>query len=326
MPNPLNRRTFALALGACTLPSLVLAQSEPWPSRAIKLVVPTAPGGTTDRLARMLALELSKSLGQPVVIDNRAGAGNSVGTALVAKAPADGYTLLFTGIFNTINPGLYPKLPYDYISDFVHVAPMTQGPIVLVARPDFSASTLAQLVALAKAKPGGIDFASGGSGTSGHLTMELFQRTANVKLNHVAYKGAAPALQDVLAGVVPMIALNQDTMLPLVKAGKLKAIAVTSQQRNALFADVPTFVEGGFTDMVVTSWAGLDAPKGTPAAIVERLNTATFKALQLPEMKQRLEADGWQVFASSPREFDTFVRGETERWTRVIKAANIQLE
>jgi tripartite-type tricarboxylate transporter receptor subunit TctC len=142
----------------------------------------------------------------------------------------------------------------------------------------------------------------------------------------VAYKGAAPALQDVLAGVVPMIALNQDTMLPLVKAGKLKAIAVTSQQRNALFADVPTFVEGGFTDMVVTSWAGLDAPKGTPAAIVERLNTATFKALQLPEMKQRLEADGWQVFASSPREFDTFVRGETERWTRVIKAANIQLE
>ncbi len=322
----LNRRSFTLALSACTLPNLVMAQSEPWPSRPIKLVVPTAPGGTTDRLARMLALELSKNLGQPVVIDNRAGAGNSVGTAVVAKAPADGYTLLFTGIFNTINPGLYPKLPYDYINDFVHVAPMTQGPIVLVARPDFAANTLPQLVTQAKGKPGSIDFASGGSGTSGHLTMELFQRTSGIKLNHVAYKGAAPALQDVLAGVVPLIALNQDTMLPLVKAGKLKAIAVTSQQRNPLFADVPTFVEAGFPDMVVTSWAGLDAPKGTPAAIVERLNVATLKALQLPEMRQRLEGDGWQVFASSPREFDTFVRAETERWTRVIKAANIQLE
>jgi tripartite-type tricarboxylate transporter receptor subunit TctC len=322
----LTRRLFATALGAATLPTAVFAQAEPWPSRPVKLIVPTPPGGATDRLARILATELGKSFGQSFVVDNRGGAGGSLGTAAVAKAPADGYTLLFTGVFNTINPGLYTKLPFDYVNDFVHIAPMTQGPNVLVARPDFAPSTVAQLVALAKAKPGALDFGSGGNGTSGHLTMEMFQRMAGIRLNHVAYKGAAPALQDVLAGVVPMMAINQDTAIPHIAAGKLKALAVTSRQRNPVFPNVPTFVEAGFPDLVVTSWAGLDAPKGTPPAIIERLHAATVKAVMSKEVQDRLSGEGWVPFATPQAEFDQFVKAETARWLRTIKEAGIQID
>lgn len=330
MTQDLNRRAFstvfATAVGAMAWPGLARAQADVWPNKPVRLIVPTAAGGATDRLARVLANELGKTFGQPFVVDNRAGAGNTIGTAVVAKAAPDGYTLLFTGVFNAINPGLYPKLPYDYVEDFVHITPLSYGPNVLVVKPDFPASTLAQLVALAKDKPGALDFASGGSGTSGHLTMEVFQRAAGIRLNHVPYKGGGQALQDVLGGMVPMIAVNQDTVLPHVKAGKLKALAVTSRQRNPVFPTVPTFVEAGFTDVVVTSWAGLDAPKGTPAAIVERLNAASVKAMSKPEVRQPLEADGWVVSTLPPKEFDTFVRAETERWTRIIKTAGIRLE
>ena len=327
MDLPLNRRSFAAMLGTAMLPAPVWAQGEPWPSKPVRLIVPTPPGGATDRLARMLAVELGKAFGQPFVVDNRGGAGGSLGTAVVAKAPADGYTLLFTGVFNTINPGLYPKLPYDYVSDFVHIAPMTQGPNILVAKPDFEASTVAQLVALAKKKPSSIDFGSGGNGTSGHLTMEMFQRLAGIRMNHVAYKGTAPALQDVLAGVVPLMAINQDTAIPHIQGGKLKALAVTSRQRNPVFPAVPTFVEAGFSELVVTSWAGLDAPKGTPSTIVERLHDATLKAVQSKDVQDRLSAEGWIPFAAtSQADFDKFVRAETTRWLRTIKDAGIQIE
>ena len=321
----IRRRTLLGAtLGAGLLPTWAHAQD--WPARPIKLVVPTAPGGASDRLARLLATGMGRFLGQPVVVDNRGGAGGTLGTATVAKALADGYTLLFTGAFNTINPGLYAKLPYDYVNDFVHVAPMTQGPNVLVVRPDFPAATLAEFVQHAKAQPGAVDFASGGNGTSGHLAMEMFQRAAGLRLNHIACKGAAPALQDVLGGTVRVISLNQDTALPHIKAGRLKALAISSAQRNPALPGVPTFAESGFPDMVVTSWAGLDAPRGTPQAVIDRLAAAVAHAVRQPEVRQPLEADGWMPFDGTPAEFDTFIRQDARRWAQVIQAANIRID
>lgn len=326
MTSPKSRRATLVALCGCALPALVRAQPAGWPTRPVRMVVPTAPGGASDRLARLLATGMSGFLGQPVVVDNRGGAGGTLGTAAVAKSAADGYTVLFTGAFNTINPGLYAKLPYDYVNDFIHVAPMTQGPNVMVVRPDFKVATLAEFVARAKAEPGAIDFASGGNGTSGHLTMEMLQRAAGIRLNHVAYKGAAPALQDVLAGVVRVIALNQDTALPYIKAGKLQALAISSAQRNPALPDVPTFSEAGFADLIVTSWAGVDVPKGTPAVVVERIAAAVAHATRLPEVRRPLEADGWIPFDGTPREFEAFVRKDAERWARVIKTAGIRID
>lgn len=315
------------AMGVCGLSAWPgPAAAQDWPARPIKLVVPTAAGGASDRLARLLATGMARHLGQPVVVDNRGGAGGTLGTAAVAKAPADGYTLLLTGAFNTINPGLYPRLPYDYVNDFVHVAPMTQGPNVLVVRPDFPAATLADFVKQAKAQPGAVDFASGGNGTSGHLAMEMFQRAAGIRLNHIAYKGAAPALQDVLGGTVKVIALNQDTALAHLKAGRLKALAISSAQRNHALPDVPTFVEAGYADMVVTSWAGVDAPRGTPQPVIDRLAAAVALAVRMPEVRQPLEADGWMPFDASPAEFDAFVRKDARRWGDVIQAAQIRID
>lgn len=320
-----SRRKVLQALGAAAvLPAAAYAQD--WPQRPLKIVVPVAAGGASDRLARLLATGLARELGQPVVVDNRGGAGGTLGAAAVAKAPADGYTLLFTGAFNTINPYLYAKLPYDYVNDFVHVAPMTQGPNVLVVRPDFPATTLAEFVAQAKAQPGRVDFASGGNGTSGHLAMEVFQRAAGIQLNHIAYKGAAPALQDVLGGTVRVMALNQDTALPHLKGGRLRALAVSSAQRNPALPEVPTFAEAGYPDMVITSWAGLDAPKGTPQAVIDRLAAASAKVARSPEVRQPLAADGWMPFDDTPAAFDAFVRQEAQRWGRVIQAAQIRIE
>lgn len=317
--------TLAAGAGVGAVPLWGQAQTAAWPTRPIKLIVPAAAGGASDRLGRMLITEFTKVLGQPVVVDNRAGAGGSLGTGVAALAPADGYTLLVSGVFNTINEGLY-KLPYNFANDFVHIAQLAHGPNVLVARPDFPADTVAQLVARAKAEPGAINFASGGMGTSGHLTMELFQRAADIRLTHVAYKGGAPAVQDLLAGVVPLMAINQDAALPHIKTGKLKALAVTSAQRNPAYPNVPTFAESGYGDVVVTSWAGIAAPKGTPAPVVERLRTAVHSALQRPDVRQPLEADGWVVATMPPAEFDGFVRTEVARMGRIIRDAHIRVE
>jgi tripartite-type tricarboxylate transporter receptor subunit TctC len=316
-----TRITTGLAASlALALPALA---QTPYPDRPVKLIIPYAAGGATDVLGRVLAMALGEKLGQPVVVENKPGASTVLAAGQVAKAPADGYTLLLTGVFNTINASLLQQ-PFDYLQDFVHIASAFQGPNVLVVRPDFPAKTVAELVALAKAEPGKIDFASAGNGTSGHLTMEIFQRAAGIRLTHIAYKGGGPALQDVLSGVAPMLATNQDTLLPHVRAGKLRALAVTSEKRNPVYPDVPSFVECGYPDLVVTSWGGLDAPRGTPAAIVERLNAATTQAMQMPEVRRQVEAEGWEVFTGSPASFDAFVRDETRRWGRIIQSAGIR--
>jgi tripartite-type tricarboxylate transporter receptor subunit TctC len=321
-----HRRGFlaSLAAGLGALPHATWAQA-PWPNRPIKLIVPAAAGGASDRLGRMLIPELVKSLGQPVVVDNRAGGGGSLGTGVAVGAAADGYTLLISGVFNAINAGLQ-KLPYDFTTDFVHVAQLAYGPNVLVARPDFPVDNVAQLVARAKTGPGTINYASGGVGTSGHLAMEIFQRAAGVQLTHVAYRGGALAMQDLLAGVVPLLMTNQDAALPHIKAGKLKALAITSAQRNPAYPQTQTFAEAGYSDVLVTSWAGLAAPKGTPAAVIDRLRSGVLAALQRPDVRQPLEADGWVVATMKPSEFEEFVRSETTRMTRIIRDAQIKVE
>lgn len=324
---PRDRRAFMAALGAglATLPTLGHSQPAPWPARPVKLIVPAAAGGASDRLGRMLAPDFLKALGQPLVVENRAGAGSTLGTGAVASAAPDGYTLLLSGVFNSIGAGLY-KLKYDFLKDFVQVAPLAFGPNVLVARPEFPADSIAQLVARAKAQPAAINFASGGVGTSGHLTMEMFQHAAGIRFTHVAYKGGAPALQDVLAGVTPLMAINQDAALPYIKAGKLKALAVSSTQRNPAYPNVPTFVEAGYGDVVAMSWGGVAAPKGTPANVVEKLRAVIQTALQRPEIRAALEADGWVVASMAASEFDAFVRNDTANMLRIIRESNVSAE
>lgn len=324
---PRDRRAFMAALGAglAALPTLGRSQPAAWPARPVKLIVPAAAGGASDRLGRMLAPDFLKALGQPLVVENRAGAGSTLGTSAVASAAPDGYTLLLSGVFNSIGAGLY-KLKYDFLKDFIQVAPLAFGPNVLVARPEFPADSLAQLVARAKAEPGAINFASGGVGTSGHLTMEMFQHAAHIRFTHVAYKGGAPALQDVLAGVTPLMAINQDAALPYIKAGKLKALAVSSAQRNPAYPNVPTFVESGYSDVVAMSWGGVAVPRGTPAPVVEKLRAVVQAALQRPEIRAALEADGWVVASMAPAEFDAFVRNDTARMLRIIRDSNVSAE
>jgi len=324
---PRDRRAFMAALGAglAALPTLGHSQPAAWPARPVKLIVPAAAGGASDRLGRMLAPDFLKALGQPLVVENRAGAGSTLGTSVVASAAPDGYTLLLSGVFNSIGAGLY-KLKYDFLKDFIQVAPLAFGPNVLVARPEFPADSLAQLVARAKAEPGAINFASGGVGTSGHLTMEMFQHAAHIRFTHVAYKGGAPALQDVLAGVTPLMAINQDAALPYIKAGKLKALAVSSAQRNPAYPNVPTFVESGYSDVVAMSWGGVAVPRGTPAPVVEKLRAVVQAALQRPEIRAALEADGWVVASMTPAEFDAFVRNDTARMLRIIRDSNVSAE
>lgn len=322
----LTRRALAATVLALTAGTAAWAQNSDWPTAPIRIVAPAPPGGSLDRLSRMLGEELGKSFGQAVVVENRPGAGGSIGTQAVAAAPADGYTLLSSGVFNAITPSLMAKLPFNYLQDFTHIALLMHGPNVLVARPDFPHDNLASLVAAARKDGNALNFGSAGNGTSGHLTMEMFQRAAGVQLTHVPYKGMAPAMQDLLGGQISMMATNQDAVLPLVKSGKLKAIAVTSARRNPAFPNVPTFVEAGFADVVVTSWGALAVRKDTPAPVVQRLRDATLKALQLPHIRQPLEADGWVFFDMPPSQFEAFVRGETERWSGIVKAAGLKAQ
>jgi tripartite-type tricarboxylate transporter receptor subunit TctC len=304
----------------------VLAQDH-WPSRAITFLVPFPPGGTTDLMGRAVAQEISKALKQPVMVENRAGANGAIGSAAVAGAAPDGYTFLISGIgSNAINHGLYDKLRYDSSKDFVHVSQLISGPNVLVANVDAPFKTFQELLAYAKAHPGKLSYASSGNGASGHLAMELLKQSAGIDMQHVPYKGGAPALQDVLGGQVPLMFINQDIPAPHVRAGKLRAIAVADTKRNPLYPETPTLHELGLTDFSAVSWVGLSAPKGTPAPIVERMHAEVVKALNTPVLKAKLEEQGFRVVASTAKQYGDFVRSETDRWTRVIKTANIRME
>lgn len=313
-----------LSVVALTLSAQVLAQ--PYPAKPVRIIVPFTPGGSTDILARALAGALSEGWPQQMIVENRAGAGGSIGAELAARAPADGYTLVMGHIGTmAVNPSLYPKLPYNPATDFAPVALVAMVPNVLVVHPDLPARTTAELVALAKAKPGTLNYGTGGAGSAAHLAVEYFKLTTATDIVHVPYKGTAPAMTDLLGG---QIALTMTGLLPAqphLRAGKLRALAVGSATRIAQLPDTPTVAEAGYPGFETTQWYGVLAPARTPRAIVDQLAADIQRALARPDVKQRLEAEGAQPRNMGPDEFGAFIKSETERWAKVIRAARIQV-
>jgi len=303
------------------------ALAQPYPSKPIRLVVPFPAGGTTDILAREVGQRLALSLGQPVVIDNRPGAAGNIGSELVAKSAPDGYTLLMATVgTHAINPNLYARMPYDHVKDFVPVVLVAGVPNVLEVTPSLPVNSVADLIKLAKEKPGKINFASSGSGTSIHLSGELFKTMAGVDMTHVPYKGSAMAITDLIGGQVQVMFDNLPSSLPQIKAGKLRAIAVTSAQRAPALPDVPTIAESGLPGFEATSWFGLVAPAGTPSSIVGRINADVNQWLQSPEAKEKLLAQGAVAAGGSPEQFAAYIHTETEKWARVVKASGAKVD
>ena len=316
----------AMALGATiTMTPALAADATNWPTQPVKLIVPFAPGGTSDVLAREIAARLQVALKQTVVVDNKAGAGGVLGADSVAKAAPDGYTVLLGTIAtHAINPALMPKMPYKADRDFAPVILLGKISNVLLIGPGAQARTVKDIIAAAKAKPGDITFASAGQGTSQHLSGEVFRLMTGADLTHVPYKGSAPAIQDVMGGQVPMSFETVTVALPQIKAGKVKAVAVTSARRSAQLPDVPTLAESGVPGFDVSSWQALYLPAGTPAAIVAKLNAEVQKIVAQPEVKAKMESLGLEYAPNSPAQFTEFQKAEQARWAKVIKDGNVK--
>ncbi len=316
----------ALILAACAaLPLAARAQSD-YPNRPVKLIVPFPAGGTSDIMGRLIAEELGKQIKQPIIVDNKGGAGGAIGTDQVAKAPADGYTLLLSGIgSNAVIHGFNSPRPNYSEADFVHISELAAGPNVLVVNPEFPARSFKDFVAYVKANPGKVNYGQVNA-SSGHLTTEYLKQVAGLDMVGIPYKGGAPALTDVLANQIPLMFTNQDAAAPYVKSGKLRALVVTSAQRNPLYPDVPTVAESGYPGFTAVSWTGLSAPKGTPKAIVDKLEAGMVKAFNEPAVRARLEANGFIVVASKTPEFTKFVNDEVARWGKVIQTGNLKSE
>jgi tripartite-type tricarboxylate transporter receptor subunit TctC len=318
-------RWIALAFAALAF-TAGPAAAQTYPTKPIKVIVPYPPGGGTDVVARILSEPLSAELGQPIIIDNRGGAAGNVGTDIAAKAPADGYTLLLTLSSHTINPKLYPKLPFDVEQDFASISLAAMIPQILVVHPSVPANNVKELIALAKAQPGKLNYASVGTGSPGHIAGELFKLRTGVDIVHIPYKGGGPAVTDILGGQVQLLFVSMPAVWQHVKAGKVRAIAVTSAKRSLTAPDVPTIAESGVADVVVDSWYGLFAPAKTPPAITARLNAAMVKVLENPQIKEKLFAQGAEAAPSTPAEFDRVIKEELAKWEYVIRAANIKPE
>lgn len=324
----INKRAFLLtgALAVLTTVSTgPLAQTD-YPTKAIRLVVPFPAGGTSDVMGRLIAEELGKAFKQPVVVDNKSGAGGTIGAAEVMRSPADGYTLLLSGIgSNAIAHGFTPKPPYDTPNDFIQISQLAAGPNVLVVHPSFPARTFAEFVAYVKANPGKVSYGVVNA-SSGHLTTEYLRQRAGLDMVGIPYRGSAPAMTDVMANQIPAFITNLDSVVPHVKAGKLRALAVTSEKRSALDPELPTIAESGYPGFAAVSWTGLSAPKGTPKPIVEKLEAAMRKAFGDPAVRAKLESQGFVVVASSSAEYSQFVQSEIDRWSKVIQSAGIKPE
>jgi tripartite-type tricarboxylate transporter receptor subunit TctC len=303
-----------------------LAYAQSWPTKQIKFIVPYPPGGGTDVIARIVQEPLSKELGQQVIIDNRGGAGGSIGSALAAQSPSDGYTVLFTLSSHTINPAIYTKLPFDTEKDFSSVVTVASLPQILVANPNFPAKTVKEVIEMAKAKPGSISYASVGNGSPGHLAGAMMATDAGVEMTHIPYRGGGPAVTDVIAGQVPLLWVSIPAAAQFVKTGKLKALAVSTVKRSAVFPDVPTMVESGFKGFEVDSWYAMFVPAKTPQTIIDRLNKATVNVLAQPEVKEKLLGQGAEAVGDSPAQLSGVVKKEIAKWKQVVKSANIKVD
>ena len=313
----------AFACGA----GMVDALAQAWPAKPVRIVVPFSPGGSTDISARLIGQRLTDQVGQSFVIDNRAGAGGNIGADLVARAPADGYTLLLatTGVMS-INQYLYKSLPFDPERDFVPVTQLGGLPLVLVAGTSLPARTLGELVALAKKRPGELTFASSGIGGSTHMTAELFNAASGLKMVHVPYKGSPQAIQDLIGGNVILMFDQVVSSMPQVQAGKLRALAITSSVRFPTLPDLPTVAESGFPGFESVSFNGLAAPAGTARDIVNRLQAEVAKALKQPELRERMLRDGMEPVGSTPEAFAAFIRGERVKWSKVVKDLGLRVD
>lgn len=317
-------RSLLWAAMSCLLAASV--QAQPYPSKPVRVVVPYPPGGPTDIVARVLFQQVAESTGQQFVIDNRAGAGGNIGAEHVAKSPADGYTVLIGTTAHAINMSLFKSLNYDVQKDLAPVSLLTQGPLVLVTHPQFPANSVKELIDMAKAKPGSLNFASSGNGQSTHLSAELFNSMAGTKMVHVPYKGSAPALSDLMTGQVGIMFDTTLSAMPFVRAGKLKALGVTSPQRTPAAPDVPTIAESGLPGYEVFAWNGVFVPAGTPKAIVAQLNEEIRKAMQLPQVRDKFSAQGFAASWNTPDQFGVFVRNEVDKWARTVKASGATLD
>ena len=298
-----------------------------YPTKPIKIVVPFPPGGATDILARAIGAELQKAFGQTVLIENKAGAGGNPGADMVAKSPPDGYTLVMATVgTHGINMALYSKMPYDAVKDFEPITLVAGVPNLLVVHPSVAAKNVAELTALAKAQPGKLNVASSGNGTSIHMAAELYKLMAGVDILHVPYKGSSFALTDLLGGQVQLMFDNMPSALPHVKAGKLRALAVTSPKRSSALPDIPTMDEEGLKGFDATSWFGLLAPAGTPKDIIAKLNAAAVKALTTPEMRERLASQGAEAVGNTPEQFAAFIKAEIEKWAKIVKASGARVD
>jgi tripartite-type tricarboxylate transporter receptor subunit TctC len=322
----MNRRPsrVALLVAAVVLAAAMPALAQDYPNRPIRFIVPYPPGGGTDVVARIMNDALAADLGQPIIIDNRGGAAGNVGTDIAAKAPADGYNILFTLSSHTINPKLYDKLPFDVERDFVPISLAASIPQILVAHPSVPANNVTELIALAKANPGKLNYASVGTGSPGHIAGELFKIKTGVDIVHIPYKGGGPAVVDTIGGQVQLLFVSMPAAWQHVKAGKLKAIAVASAKRSVAAPDLPTIAESGVPDYAVESWYGALAPAKTPPAAVARLNAAFAKVLANPQIKEKLLAQGAEAAPSTQAEMDRVIKEELEKWDLVIKTAKIK--
>jgi tripartite-type tricarboxylate transporter receptor subunit TctC len=325
-----GRNVGSLRLRRCALLASLLfaatAAAQDYPSRAIRVIVPFSPGGAVDGPMRLIAQELTKRLGQSVVVENKPGAGATIGTDVVAKAPPDGYTLLLASQTNAISATLYAKLPFEPIDDFTPIALIGREPGVVVVNPAVPATTLAQFISYAKGRPGKVDYASSGNGSGQHLFAALLASKTGMKLNHVPYRGSGQATTDLLAGVVSMAIPGTAGMVGHIKAGKLRALAVTGAHRSPLLPDVPTVMESGVPNYEAYVWMGLLAPKGTPPPIVERLNREVLAVLREDDVKRYMAGAGIEIVGSTPAEFGTFFRAEKELWANVIRETGAHID
>ena len=304
-----------------------LWSAEIYPQRAVRLIVPYPPGGAGDIVGRMLSAKLTEALGQQVVVDNRGGGGQIIATEITAKAPPDGYTLFLASATHSINPGLRRgKLPYDSIKDFAPITLVADSPLVFIAHPTLGVSGIKELVAAAKARPGRINYASSGPGTGGHLSVELLKFQTGIDLVHVPYKGAGPALIDLIGGQVQVMCTSPLPAMPHVKSGKLKALGMTSRTRSRAAPEVPTVAEQGLPGFESSLWYALMGPAATPQAVIRRVHAETVKILKSPDLAEQLLSQGAEPVGSSPQELSRFIKSEIDRWTRVITQANIRAD
>jgi tripartite-type tricarboxylate transporter receptor subunit TctC len=322
-----SRRSFLQLTAAMLAARSLPASSQQYPARALRIIVPFPPGGPTDIVARPLAIRLSDALGQSVVIDNRGGAGGNVGADVVAKSPADGYTLLMGTVgTQAINGSLYKKMPFDPVKDFVPISQVASAPVLLVANPKVPVNSVRELIAMAKQNPGALNYGTAGSGSPGHLSGELFKTMAGVNLTHVPYRGSAPAITDLLGGQIQLMFDPIQSPLQHVKAGTLKALGVSSSKRSPLLPDVPTIAESGVPDYETTAWWGIFAPAQTPPAIVERLHDEISKIVRSDFYHQQLASLGAEQVTASAQAFDQFVKQETAKWAKVVRESGATVD